>query len=422
MNKIKGDILQNSCHSGSLEKYYEPANSYSRKQNFCHSEDKVRRISYLLKRFFAECKFPFDGNCVRPAQNDGKFLVPQCLSNLVSFSPLSLPSPSWGEGHNNVKHLADFGKCAVRVAKQRAQHVPVKNLLERSNSDSGYEVECKGFEPPTIQDFTYSLINLSTYKRKDCTTMAKDKNIKNLFTYLPIHLFTFKKLAAFTLAEVLITLGIIGVVAAMTIPVLMANYQEKQTVTKLKDTYKIMANAIRLAEEEYGDVEGWGFPDKNTWSSAQNSKIAAEHLKPFIKVSIDCGNNDTNGVCVSTDCYKRLNGKCHSAYNSGSPYKISLLNGTSVFIIGANFENDMLLEIGVDTNGRNKPNVWGRDLFAFGYYRNRGLVPYGHPEFSSRSYKTNCGKNTTGFGCAYYVIYFNSMNYLNSNFNNKPEQ
>jgi len=47
---------------------------------------------------------------------------------------------------------ADFGNCAVRVAQQRAQHVPVKNLLERSNSDSGYEVECKGFELPTIQD------------------------------------------------------------------------------------------------------------------------------------------------------------------------------------------------------------------------------------------------------------------------------
>jgi len=38
---------------------------------------------------------------------------------------------------------ADFGKCAVRVAQQHAQHVPVKNLMQRSNSDSGYEVECK---------------------------------------------------------------------------------------------------------------------------------------------------------------------------------------------------------------------------------------------------------------------------------------
>jgi len=42
------------------------------------------------------------------------------------------------------ERYADFGKCA--------QHVSVKNLMERSNSDSGYEVECKGFEPPIIQE------------------------------------------------------------------------------------------------------------------------------------------------------------------------------------------------------------------------------------------------------------------------------
>ena len=44
------------------------------------------------------------------------------------------------------------------------------------------------------------------------------------------------KKSAFTLADVLILLGIIGVVAAMTMPTLLAKYQEKQTVTKLKQT------------------------------------------------------------------------------------------------------------------------------------------------------------------------------------------
>ena len=45
---------------------------------------------------------------------------------------------------------------------------------------------------------------------------------------------SFYKLRGFTLAETLITLGIIGVVAAMTIPVLVSNYQERQIATKLK--------------------------------------------------------------------------------------------------------------------------------------------------------------------------------------------
>ena len=55
---------------------------------------------------------------------------------------------------------------------------------------------------------------------------------------------------AFTLVEVLITLGIIGIVAAMTIPTLMQKYYERQTVAKLLETSSIIAQAIKLSEEE----------------------------------------------------------------------------------------------------------------------------------------------------------------------------
>ena len=52
---------------------------------------------------------------------------------------------------------------------------------------------------------------------------------------------------AFTLAEVLITLAIIGVVAAMTIPTLINNYQKKQTVTQLKKAYTTLANVVYMS-------------------------------------------------------------------------------------------------------------------------------------------------------------------------------
>lgn len=61
-----------------------------------------------------------------------------------------------------------------------------------------------------------------------------------------------EKKAAFTLAEVLITLGIIGIVAAMTIPTLITRYQKREVATKLKATYSTIANALKLAEEEMG--------------------------------------------------------------------------------------------------------------------------------------------------------------------------
>ena len=78
----------------------------------------------------------------------------------------------------------------------------------------------------------------------------------NLFTHSPIHLFTLKH-AAFTLAEVLITLGIIGVVAAITIPTVIQKYQEKVTVTRLKQTYSIFSQAVELAQVDYGDINFW---------------------------------------------------------------------------------------------------------------------------------------------------------------------
>ena len=65
------------------------------------------------------------------------------------------------------------------------------------------------------------------------------------------------KRPAFTLAEVLITLGIIGVVAALTIPTLMANHRKKVVETKLEKIYSVMNQAINLTNAEYGDVTNW---------------------------------------------------------------------------------------------------------------------------------------------------------------------
>ncbi len=60
------------------------------------------------------------------------------------------------------------------------------------------------------------------------------------------------RVVAFTLAEVLITLGIIGVVAAMTIPNLLSNVRAKQYINKYKKVVSTLSNAARLSSEEYG--------------------------------------------------------------------------------------------------------------------------------------------------------------------------
>ena len=66
-----------------------------------------------------------------------------------------------------------------------------------------------------------------------------------------------KRKLAFTLAEVLITLGIIGVVAAITLPTMIAKSKKRVVETQLKEYYSMMNQAFKLAENDYGDMGGW---------------------------------------------------------------------------------------------------------------------------------------------------------------------
>ena len=67
----------------------------------------------------------------------------------------------------------------------------------------------------------------------------------------------------FTLAEVLITLGIIGVVAALTLPQVVTNYEKKATEVRLKKDYSTLANALKMAEAEHGPIETWADENDN---------------------------------------------------------------------------------------------------------------------------------------------------------------
>lgn len=70
-----------------------------------------------------------------------------------------------------------------------------------------------------------------------------------------------KRYIAFTLAEILITLGIIGVVAAMTIPTLINNSQKESAVNSIKAFYSNMSQAIKLSEIENGPTNSWDYGD-----------------------------------------------------------------------------------------------------------------------------------------------------------------
>ena len=111
-----------------------------------------------------------------------------------------------------------------------------------------------------------------------------------------------KKKAAFTLAEVLITLGIIGVVAAMTLPTLIANYQKKVVETRLISFYSKINQAYRMSYAENGDTVDWITSDKN-YSYDEMVKWLEQYIFPYMKhYNVKQCNVETTGqigVCVT---------------------------------------------------------------------------------------------------------------------------
>ena len=89
----------------------------------------------------------------------------------------------------------------------------------------------------------------------------------------------------FTLAEILITLGIIGIVAALTAPQLVSNYQKKVVPIRLKKMYNTLWNAIYMAEEENGPTDNWTFSD---------DEEAREFYKTQIRSRMKCVNRKIN--------------------------------------------------------------------------------------------------------------------------------
>lgn len=173
-----------------------------------------------------------------------------------------------------------------------------------------------------------------------------------------------QKIFAFTLAEVLITLGIIGVVAAITIPSLMSKYRKTVVENRLKDTYAIFANATRLMEGEFdaGDPTDV-IAGADGFSPTYSKLVFDTYFRPFIKINYEYPHNE----CVQLS---KSYGKDHSDgslyidYN-GACY--NLMNGVSIiFWAGRKDANSpYLMPVRVYIQPDKKKFYDGVDTFGF---------------------------------------------------------
>ena len=245
-----------------------------------------------------------------------------------------------------------------------------------------------------------------------------DINIFPKRTYSLINLFSYspRKKAAFTLAEVLITLGIIGVVAAMTIPVLISKYQERVWLTSFKKTYSILYQAYLRASQDYGTA--------NTWCAEGNTDCAKTYfdiLSQYLKTAQIWGFNSPFDNSIRGK-YRDLDGSTMGHVNvfpDNKYYNFALNDGT---LIGISYSGDLnapLLQ--VDTNGLKGPNQLGKDFFYISLIRrNDNPVIGGYSLWwlgSDKVYCTNAQHSGwwSGGGCSLWIISTGNMDYLHRN-------
>ncbi len=90
------------------------------------------------------------------------------------------------------------------------------------------------------------------------------------------------KISGFTIAELLITLGIIGIVAAITLPTLIQNNKNKEVETKLRKIYSIMNQAILISEKDNGPKEYWSYCDFGELTNMENPSECKQHFDKYI--------------------------------------------------------------------------------------------------------------------------------------------
>ena len=191
---------------------------------------------------------------------------------------------------------------------------------------------------------------------------------KDLAAWLPSRLAA--KKVAFTLAEVLITLGIIGVIAAITLPTVIEKYQKQVVINKLKKNYTTIAQTLIIAQKDNGGMESWDFSDFGNLSGGDAfavvlPQVAKTYFVPYLDVLYDCGIECKK---VSDD-YRFLNGQPFEELNTRLYYTVYLKDGSIIFISVDNNGVKMLnLILRVDINGNKGPNTFGKDVFS--YYLN----------------------------------------------------
>ena len=198
------------------------------------------------------------------------------------------------------------------------------------------------------------------------------------------NLISSKNKQGFTLAEVMITLGIIGIVAALTLSTLIKNTQNRELQVGLKKAYSTLNQALLLYENENGSPF-----TINREIGAKNTELLKNALIKNIIMAKDCNKaygSAENNACIpptknenamDTNLYKTFNKETNliSFYSGQEQF---VMNDNMLVMLGYSYEINPYIFIYIDVNGFNKkPNRFGFDLFLFELNTKGKLLPGG---------------------------------------------
>lgn len=207
----------------------------------------------------------------------------------------------------------------------------------------------------------------------------------------------------FTLAEVIVVLGIIGVIAAIIIPPFVKKYEQQQMLIRYKKVYSEISQALKSAEVDNGSIEEWDF----TTSVNKTQDFADKFLYPYLRIAKKCDFNEDG-------CWKSPVSLSNTSSNRGiASTRLSAItsSGYSLLFWVSGTGNSAFID--VDINGPDKgQNKLGVDVFIHSIFftssgnkaefKTYGMspIPKSHDELINASY-VGCKKFTGATSGAY---------------------
>lgn len=226
------------------------------------------------------------------------------------------------------------------------------------------------------------------------------------------------KKKAFTLAEILVTLLIIGVIAAIIVPATKDTADEKEAYAKLTKAQTTLANITAQLEAEHGPIRFWTWPTKSGEGEDATIEnpflVINDYYVPKMNIRKLCGTDATKGCFTQWNeeagtgyRIKKITGEANNKFGDGTWYTFITSDGlywaaseplTPYSEGNPEYIKNAYAYFEVDINGEKEPNTIGYDVFGF-QLRADGLYPFGgcpNGECSTSGCKEKTG---TGWQC-----------------------